>query len=340
MINAISMLTEPEWFAHRFVESDDTFRFIRLPRTDHGKVPFLTDDYLGRRDIGGDIPTAQCLDLAADGPLNFLFHSAFSGSTMLVRAFDIPGISMGLSEPKLFNDVVGFRRRGADPRSVARAADAACRLLSRPYGPGEAVIAKPSNIINPLSALLMELRPDARAVFLFASLETYLISVARKGMHCRIWVRELVEGYLREGVMGGLGFDPGDHFLQSDLQVAAVGWLAQHRLFQQLFNRVGPQRLASLEANAMLSDPASAITAVAQHYRLAVDAKRSAEIASGAVFAQHSKSGADYSPEARKVDYDRVRQAHGEEIGMVLAWAKVVADAADVSLDAPNLLKL
>ena len=33
-----------------------------------------------------------------------------------------------LSEPQALNDVVGFRRRGADPRAVARAADAATRL--------------------------------------------------------------------------------------------------------------------------------------------------------------------------------------------------------------------
>lgn len=338
MVDTATLLADPEWFAHRFVESDDSFRFMRLPRGVHGEMPFLADAYLGEREFGSDVPTGACLSLPPDGPLHFLFHSAFCGSTMLVRALDRPGVAMGLSEPSLFNDVVGFRRRGADPRAVARTADAAMRLLSRPFGAGEAVVAKPSNIINPLAPLLMAMRPAAKAVFLFAPLETFLISVARKGLHCRLWVRELLEGYMREGVLEGLGFVSEDYFRLSDLQVAAVGWLAQHRLFAQLAEKLGPQRLASLDADTMLSDPGRALTAIAQHYGLVMDGTMIAAIANGPAFAQHSKSGAAYSPEARAADYAKVRDAHGEEIGMVMVWAKAVADGARVSLAAPNPL--
>ena len=338
MVDSATLLADPEWFAHRFVESDDSFRFTRLLRAAHGEVPFLADAYLGEREIGGDVPAEVCLKLPPDGPLHFLFHSAFCGSTMMVRALDRPGVAMGLSEPALFNDVVGFRRRGADPRAVARASDAAMRLLSRPFGAGEAVVAKPSNIINPLAPLLMALRPAAKAVFLFAPLETFLISVARKGLHCRLWVRELLEGYMREGVLEGLGFVSEDYFRLSDLQVAAVGWLAQHRLFAQLAEKLGPQRLASLDADAMLADPGRALTAIARHYGLVMDGTMIAAIANGPAFAQHSKSGATYSPEARAADYAKVRDAHGEEIGMVMVWAEAVANGAGVRLDAPNPL--
>ena len=106
---------------------------------------------------------------------------------------------MGLSEPAVLNDVVGFRRRGATPPAVARAADLSLRLLGRPFGPGEAVIVKPSNILNPLAELLLTIEREGRALFLYAPLETFLISVTRKGLHCRAWVRELLEGYVQEG---------------------------------------------------------------------------------------------------------------------------------------------
>ncbi len=336
--SAASLLTDPEWLAHRFVESDDSFRFMRLPRADHAAMPFLTDDYLGQREIGGDVSTEQCLMLASDTPLHFLFHSAFCGSTMLARALDLPGLAMGLSEPRALNDLVGLRRRGADPRTVARAADAATRLLGRPFGAGEAVVIKPSNLINPLAALLMALRPQAKAVFLHAPLETFLISVARKGLHCRNWVRELLEGYLLDGAIAGLGFETQEHFRQSDLQVAAVGWLAQHRLFADLAAKLGPQRLASLDADAMLADPARALRTVAAHYGLTMREAQLAEVLAGPALSQHSKSGAAYSSAARAADYARVRAAHGEEIGMVMVWAQAVAKAAGVSMDAPNPL--
>jgi len=330
-------LADPEWYAHRFVESDDAFRFVRLERARHAAVPFLADEHLGELGPGIDLPTAGVLAGLGKGRLQFLFHSAFCGSTMLVRALDRAGMAMGLSEPATLNDMVGFRQRGADGRTLARAADAALRLLARPYGAGEAVVVKPSNLVNPLAELLLALQPEARAVFLHAPLETFLISVVRKGLHCRLWVRELLEAYLREGYVD-LGFDPADYFRMSDLQVAAVGWLAQHARFQQLAAKLGRDRMMGLDADRMLADPARGIGAVTAHYGLDCDATAIAGIVAGPAFARHSKSGSAFTPQTRDAEYAAARAAHGEEIGMVIVWAEKVAETAGVSIEfAPAL---
>ncbi|MFM5908014.1 MAG: hypothetical protein ACKOPO_10600 [Novosphingobium sp.] len=334
MADATRILGDPEWLAHRFVGSDDAFRFIRVARADHAQVPFLTDDHLGNRECAGDIPAGACLAELAEPPLHFLFHSAFCGSTMLVRALSQPGVAMGLSEPQVLNDVVGFRRRGADPRAVARAADGATRLIGRPFAAGEAVIVKPSNVINPLTHVLMALRPSSRAVFLHVPLETFLVSVANKGMHCRIWARELLQGYLLEGAVEGMGFTRDDLFRQSDLQVAAVGWLVQHRLFAALAAKTG-DRMASLDGDLMFADMANALLAVATHYGLSLDVEAAM---GGRAVARHSKSGDAYSAQTRADDYARVRAAHGDEIDMVLAWSQAVAGAAGISLTAAKPL--
>lgn len=331
-------LTDAEWLAHRYIESEDKVRFVRVPRERHGEVPFLTDDCLGELGPAHDLPAAECLAQVRPGPLHFLFHSAFCGSTMLVRGFDRPGLAMGLSEPVILNDVVGFRRRGAERRAVARAADLATRLLARPFAAGEAVVVKPSNVINPLAELLLALRPDAKAVFLYAPLETFLISVARKGLGCRLWVRELAEGYLAESFLVPLGLSPAEIFRQTDLQVAAVGWLAQHRHFAGLREKLGVERVQLLDSEAMTADPAAAITAVAGHYGLAVDESTAAEIAAGPAFSRHSKSGQAYSAAARTADYSAARDAYGEEIEVVLAWAEKLAETAGVALDPPGRL--
>jgi hypothetical protein len=331
-------LTDAEWLAHRYIESEDKVRFVRVPRERHGEVPFLTDDCLGELGPAHDLPAAECLAQVRPGPLHFLFHSAFCGSTMLVRGFDRPGLAMGLSEPVILNDVVGFRRRGAERRAVARAADVATRLLARPFAAGEAVVVKPSNVINPLAELLLALRPDAKAVFLYAPLETFLISVARKGLGCRLWARELAEGYLADGFLVPLGLSPAEIFRQTDLQVAAVGWLAQHRHFAGLREKLGVERVQLLDSEAMTADPAAAITAVAGHYGLAVDESTAAEIAAGPAFSRHSKSGEAYSAAARTADYSAARDAYGEEIEVVLAWAEKLAETAGVALDPPGRL--
>ena len=331
-------LADAEWLAHRYVESEDRVRFAHVPRERHAGVPFLTDACLGDLGTTPELAAETCLHDSAPGPLHFLFHSAFCGSTMLVRAFDRPGVAMGLSEPVILNDVVGFRRRGGERRAVARLADVATRLLARPFGLREAVIVKPSNLVNPLAELLLALRTEARAVFLYAPLETFLISVARKGLDCRLWVRELADGYLTEQYFAPIGMTAQDLFRQTDLQLAASGWLAQHAHFTRLAGKFGRDRLRTLDADKLSADPQAALAEAARHFGLALDPQAVGEMATGPAFTRHSNSGAAYSAQARSDDYAAARAAYGEEIGKVVVWAEAVAANAGIALIAPNAL--
>lgn len=329
-------LSDAEWLAHRYVESEGRVRFAYVPRERHGQIAFLIDDLLGPDVPTHEMSAADALRDAPPGRLCWLFHSAFCGSTMLVRALDRPGVAMGLSEPVILNDLAGFRRRGALPREVARLGDLAGRLLARPFGEGEAVVVKPSNVLNPLARLMLSLRPDSPAVGLYAPLETFLISVARKGLECRAWSRELLEGYLGDGFVP-FGFTAQDYFRQTDLQVAALGWLAQHRQFAALASEFG-ERFATLDANRLADDPAAALRAVVRHYGLALDDDAIDAIARGPAFTQHSKTGAAYGADARARDYDAARAAHGDEIGKVVVWAEAVAASAGIALEPPRPL--
>lgn len=340
MVSQNFAIEEAKWLAHRYVESEDSVRFIRLPREAHAELPFLTDACLTGSEPTHDLAATECLSALKPAALHFLFHSAFCGSTMFVRALDIPGLSMGLSEPVILNDVVGFRRRGADLRAVARAADLSTRLLARPFGRGEAVVVKPSNVVNPLVALLMTLRSDAKAIFLYAPLPIFLVSVARKGLECRLWVRELAEGYLGDGYLSALGFSPTDLFRQSDLQIAAAGWMAQNLHFQQLATRFGKGRIRMLDSEFLLADPQAALSASARHYGLNLHQDHAALIATGAAFTRHSKTGSAYSREARERDYVAAGAAHGEEIEFVVQWAAKLAETVGIPLAPPAELLL
>lgn len=333
-------LADPEWLAHRHVEGADAVRFIHVPRADRSRVPFLTDANLGERLAPHELPVAAVLARCEPPPaLCWLFHSAFCGSTLLAHGLDAEGIASSLSEPVILNDLVGLRRRGAPPAAVARVADAALRTLGRAY-PGErAVVVKPSNVIAPLTELLLALAPQAPAVFLFAPLETFLLSVARKGLPCRLWVRELLEGYLRQDFVS-LGLSPDDCFRLTDLQVAAVGWLAQHGHFLRLARALPGGRIKLMDADRMLADPHAALGAVAAHYWLGLTPRDGAALADGPAFARHSKSGTAYSAQSREDDYAAARAAYGEEIGTIMAWAEKLADGVGIAIAPPPELML
>lgn len=338
MMGPDALLCDAEWLAHRYVEAADSIRFVRVRRDRHAAVPFLTDDCLLLDGEARDLPINVCLNHLQPGRAHFIFHSAFSGSTLLTRAFDRRGLAMGLSEPVILNDVVGLRRRGARPAAVARLADCATRLLARPFGAGEAVLIKPSNVVNPLAELLLALNPNAKAVFLYSPLETFLISVARKGLACRLWVRELARGYLTDAFLEQLGFSSVDLLGQTDLQVAAVGWLAQHRHFFRLRERLGEERLGLLDSDALTRFPAEAVVAVAQHFGLSLWFEDARSIAGGQAFSRHSKSGVAYSRSKRDAEYAAALAAHGDEIGQIILWSRKVADAAEINLDPPGRL--
>lgn len=328
---------QAEWVAHRYALADDTVHFRHVPRAIHGDFPFLIDDSIGARPAAV-MPRVEAVAGAGPAaPLHFIFHSAFCASTLLCRALDRPGIAMGLSEPVILNDLVGIRRRReADARRIGELADHAMRLLERPWGAGEAVVVKPSNILNPLAAGLLTLRPQARAILLTAPIGTFLSSVARKGMWCRLWVRELIEGYLVDGAVD-LGFEAKDYLRLTDLQIAAVGWLAQQAMFAAMFDRFG-DRLVWLDSEVLTGTPEPALRDVARHLKLALTDDDAAAIAAGPAFTRHSKFGTAFSPEERKREQADAAAAHGEEIAQVTEWALAVAANAGVSMQLPRAI--
>jgi hypothetical protein len=331
------LLASAEWLAHRYDPGHDALHFRAVPRARHADIPFLTDELLGPQEPLVLRRVDAMAQAPAPAPIHFLFHSAYCCSTLLAAAFDSPGVAMGLKEPVLLNDIVGWRHRDAKGAEVARVLDESLRLLARPFGPGEAVVVKPSNIVNPLIPAILGLRPEARALLLHAPLEAYLASIARKGMWGRLWVRDLFQKLMREGMLAPLGVAPDEYLGLTDIQVAALGWLAQHRQFQALTRQLG-DRVATLDSENLVARPKEALAALARLFGLNMDSSLIDAIVTGPVFARDAKSGDAFA------DGQRARQArqdmdiHGDEVAKVAHWAGVLAGNAGIEMTLPRPL--
>ncbi|MFL6738333.1 MAG: hypothetical protein ACJ8FC_06920 [Sphingomicrobium sp.] len=329
-------VADPEWLAHRYDEQADAFQYRHVTRARHAEVPFAIDDYLGKEAKPVVIAREQAAALLSQqAPIHFIFHSAFCASTMLVRALDRQGSAMGISEPVILNDMVGWRKRGAEVPLHAKVMDDALGQLSRAWGPGEAVVVKPSNIYNGLALGALALRPGAKALLLHAPIDEFLLSVARKGMWCRLWVRELLEGLLQDGMVD-LGFEARDYLRQTDLQVAGVGWLAQHMQFHRMAKHFGPERIATLDSERLTREPAEMVARVAAHFGLRD--QDPADYADHPAILRNSKSGAAFERGERQMDQARARETFGEEIEKVAEWVRVVGERRGISLELPLAL--
>lgn len=327
------------WLPNRYDESQDLIHFVRLTREEHRAVTFITDEY-----ISADAPrlVLRRSDVAAaagpPAPLHFIFHSAYCCSTVLARAVDIEGKSMGLKEPLILNDLTGWRRRGADPRQLGAILDAVLTLLAQPFAPGEAVVVKPSNVLNSLAPALLGLRPRSNALLLYAPLPDFLRSIARKGLWGRRWVRELFIGQIRDGIVD-LGLDEQHYLDLTDLQVAAAGWLAQQDVFARLIERFGPERVRALDSATLMARPADVMARLSDLFGLALDEPAIEAVLAGPAFTSHSKSNAAFSAADRQAEQRDAAATHADEIEKVAVWAEAVARTAGVSmqLEAPLL---
>jgi hypothetical protein len=326
---------QPSTLVHRHDETNDALHLIEVDRATRQRLPFLVDAELGER-ATTIAPRAEIVAGAPDpAPLHFLFHSAFCCSTLLANALDVAGVASTLKEPQLLADMTGWRLRGGEPRRIQTVLDQALTLLARPFEPGEAVIVKPSNVVNGLAEAMLTMRPQACAILMYAPLPAFLASIARKSMDGRLWARELLSKQLAEGMID-LGFTPRDYLRHTDLQAAAVSWLAQKALFARIAAR-WPDRIRTLDSEVFVARPADTIAAAVALFDLSLERDTVTAIVADR-FTRNAKNGAPFASDQRLRDREAGSQPHADEIAKVSIWAEAVAQAAGLPTDWPSPL--
>ncbi len=324
---------DPNLLLHRYDETHDSYQFLNVDRQVHRQCTFLTDEHLPKDLEKIALRRSEALRvLPKPARMHFIFHSAYCCSTMLARAFDIKGVSMGFKEPVVLNDMVGWKRRGGEPRKIAEVLDQSMHWLSKPFSSGEAIIIKPSNIVNTLALAMLAMRPDAKAVLLHAPLKDYLGSIAKKDLWGRLWVRKLFVGQIQDQMIAPFGMTGDDMLQLSDLQVAAVGWLAQHALFSALIQKYGSQRVRSLNSKTFLSHQYETMQGLIDLFQLNVDQTGVRDIVEGPAFKRHSKIDVAFDSASREKEHADAASLHADEIEKVSEWARVMGERMNIPM--------
>lgn len=332
--DAQSVLADARWLPTHLDRSRAELEFRWLPREAQAAIPFLTSQYIGPTGAAAVRLKLSALPEAtrsAARPVHYIFHSAFCCSTLIARALDLPGVAIGLKEPQILNELAATMRSGQVSGELL---DRVTALLGRPFGPGEAVVVKPSNEANGLIEPLLRNDQRSKAVFLYAPLGRFLRSVAAKGMWGRIWGRRLLAS-LRQASPGPFGFDDGELFQQTDLQIAALAWLLHFRQFAELQAKFS-NRVRYLDSVTFLANRSECLLAIGEHLGLELDAAGWARVSQGKVFGEHSKQiGRAFDP-ARGDGENEPDAMLDEEIEKIGLWVEVVARQFGLSLAPPE----
>lgn len=321
MTDTSSIAADPSWLPHRIDVPTRMVEFIRVERSELSAQGFLADRtaegearaLVSWDDVAGMKPQA--------GQLHFIFHTAFCRSTLLVRALDAPGVSVGLNEPGIIASMVNAGE-AARPLIAPLLA-----FLARPHAAGETVFVKPTNHANMLMPTLLQARGNARAVLMTNALPVFLRSVARKGLMGRRWGRQLfleMQGYAGMD----FGMDARENFAMSDLQAAGLAWFLAQRWFALHLGGqvqgVAGDRLRVLDGDRFDAERETTIASVLDFAGVDASTGLAAELATSEVFTQHSKLGGSFEEKpAAEEDATLV-----EEIEQVEKWVGMIAGQA------------
>lgn len=322
---------DPNWIPESYDSRADTLSLVRLPRDMQRRMVFLDPRFTQNAEKLAPAPISQLPHDAireAAGPIHFIFHTSFCCSTLLVRALDIPGTSMGMKEPNVlstFADQSNIIAPGVLP-----ALSATLDLLSRPFEEGESQIVKPSNIANHIIAQVMHIRPDAKVLLLYSNLETFLRAIARRGEQGRSFGRTLFQHFLR-AMPQSKAFSAEELMLQTDLQISAHAWMMQASMFRGLAQRYGANRVRTLNSDTLLANVPLTLEKVGAFFGLKPQDWEI--IANGPVFQEHAKEhGRPFDANAYKAQFDQAGFSHANELRMALNWAAQLAQHCNYPL--------
>ncbi len=326
---------DANWLPCAYDRAADALVFAELPRERRRALVFLDPRFIAEAPRSPPIAAAElAADLPTGGgtPLHFIFHTGFCCSTLLARALDVPGVSMGVREPSVLVELANVWAERAQTEASVRALDVAMALLSRSATAGERQIIKPSNSANHIAAAMLDLRPDAKAILLYCDLGEFLRAIARRKLSGRVFVRQLFRQF-GPTIPLSTRFSVADLLTQTDIQMAAHVWLMQMAYFEAMAEKFGPARVRTLSSRTLLARKAEALQRVGAFLGLEAAKTTWAAIAAGDVFVRHAKEkGLAYDAAARDAALSEAGAHYADEIEDAERWGRALAAQARAPL--------
>jgi len=333
-------ISDPCWFPAQLDLQAGTIQFIYTSRDALAAAPFLDQRFAPTGAAQVAVPLADLFSapLPESPAPHWIFHTAFCCSTLMARALDVPGKSFSYKEPGILMELANAKRMAAQTgltdAQLAQMTGLVFGLLSRRFGPDEAIIIKPTNPANPLAA--DALARGHKAVFMVSELKDFLISVLKKGEGCKAFMRQLYNIFALDPAP--LGAIPQRQALTfTDLQIAALVQRHQMEAMTALAGQYSAQ-VRAMDGNDLPLRASAHLSGVAAYFGLGWDAETASAQAASDVFSRNSKFADEtYGADARAEDAAAIEALHKDALDVTLGWARTLklGGEADMPPGAP-----
>ena len=271
--------------------------------------------------------------------LKLIVHTANCGSTLLSRALDIPGRTIGYREPFPLRQLGVEDAASCDgsgrPAEWGPRLNLALTLLGRKFSESEIPVVKANIPVNFILTDVLDLLPNYRVIILYSTLENFLIS-ALKSPDRRKWLRAVAnEMSSRLQFM----FDTAGEVQKSmtDCKLAAALWAGQIHAYQRLIRCYS--NVAVLESSQLFEQTEDALRRAAGFFEIDFSRADASRIAKSDLFQRYSKNpGRVYDDEARKSEQARVRRDMQSDISEGQSWGDALMDRFKITPQLSNTL--
>ncbi len=332
MIDALGDLTQsPALYPMALDMQRDALLFLRMSEADYRASSFLDEraritdrreQWLPFLDVERALatPMAVC-------PLQFIFHMGHVGSTLLSRLLDEAGGVLSLREPLPLRAIAEAYDTGLP--DMDRRLEVLLRLWERGFAETRTVALKATSATERVAPRLLSLRPEARAVLLGVSAESYLATMFASPNSAGDLNANGPERMHRLATMGVTVPRP-----QTLGELAAMSWLAE-RVTQVRIQSAFGARVLAIDFDAMLGAPEETLQRVLAHFRISHAPATVMSMAKSAALSRYSKEqDRPYSAGLRAELQAEARKLYAKEIRAALDWLEriPVGDANGTAL--------
>jgi hypothetical protein len=299
------LFNSPDHYLHSF--EDGVAIFVPMDRAAYHRSIFLDRRIVPAAPGSMRVPVTMLAghEVGKLAPVRWIFHVAHCGSTLLARALDDVVANLVLREPLALRQIA----LAPDPARVRIVTS----MVSKRYRASLPTVVKANVPVNFLLPQIVEQDASARAIFLYFSLQDYVLAILRDDRH-RTWLRN-VTAQLKDHV--------GDVATLSDAERVAALWVAQMRAFAAAIAVLPNAR--SLNAETFFQQPRDVLAAAVAHFEMPMSQADIDRKVGGPLFNTYSKNpSVDFDNDERLARRSLLEKTLAGEQDRAHAWVERV----------------
>ena len=336
--------TSPRMFPEEIDFKERVVHFCRMNRETYALSAFLDDrktridrnNYKVRLDyILNNFGSCN----STPRTINWIFHTPHSGSTLIARALDELEGSFVLKEPTLLVQASSLKRhpdfhKWERSRDWHRFFTMVQELLSRTFNKSDIALIKTTSVCHNLAQDIFCGTRPARGLFLYSSLEKYLIS---------LYKGEYLDAYLNAGFQGVLHdiqqpdlMDPVEANKLPRNRKVALLWLSVVISLSTYMKDKPDKRILALDCQQFFSEREATLLTLADHFGYSSDLSSIEAIVNGPIFGSDAKRENNKWDATAVSDKNKwVRYKFEVEIEDALNWAEGLIEDRGLLCQAP-----